>query len=116
MLWQKGKKFKVFVVLTFFLMLVFSTVLASPTDVEPLLSRMQGDWYNNSNQLVLSIDDVYINACQVVNVYNMAGGSSNGVGTFRLVESSGSRDVRIEWHLNPQGASTLIFNGQGLHR
>lgn len=112
-------KFKVIAVLTLLLMLVFGTVHAmqmNQSAVNNALVKMEGDWYNYDDNLVLAIHDGYINDCKVVSGYDFSGGSSNGIGTFRIQEADGYRNLRIEWHINSEGPSRLLFNSRELHR
>jgi len=109
------RKFKVIVVLMALLMFTVGTAYAMQVDYRTL-NKMQGDWYNNNNNLVLAIHDNYINDCEVVETHDFAGDGSNGVEYFRIKEDTGYRDLKIEWRFNTYGPSKLIFNGQTLQR
>ena len=63
--------------------------------VQKALNYMQGNWYNDSGEKVITIHDKYINGCEVVSAFDFAGGSSFAVGVFRIQESTGVRELRI---------------------
>jgi hypothetical protein len=116
---NKLHKFKVIMIITVLLVLAFSTAQASQMNqstVINVLNKIQGDWYDPGDNLILSINDDYINDCKVVGGYDFAGGSSNGVGIFRIAESAGYRNLKIELHCGQGVAASLIFNGETLHQ
>jgi len=80
------------------------------------LNVMQGDWYNSADQLVLNIANGNINGCAVTNCFDIAGGTNQAGGWFRIVEDAGSRDVELHWHIFGNGHDSLSFNGQPLHK
>lgn len=86
------------------------------TQLPQTMHTLKGDWYNADNKLVLSINDNYINACQVAKLINLVGGSTNGGGIFRIAENNGSRDLHIGWHVRGNEHDSLYYGGQTLHK
>ena len=84
--------------------------------VSRAIDMMAGDWYDSDGNLVLSIGDGYINACQVVAGYDFAGGSSNADGVFRILEDAGYRNLKLQWHIRHSSQDYLVFNGIRLNR
>lgn len=85
--------------------------------VQKALSLMQGDWYDDSGVKVITINDKYINDCEVLSAYDFAGGSRFAVGVFRIQESTGVRDIRIEWNISRTSADHITINdNQTLHK
>ena len=85
--------------------------------VQKALTLMQGDWYDDNGGRVITINDKYINGCEVLSAYDFAGGSSCAVGTFRIQESTGERDIRIEWNISRTSADYITINdNQTLHK
>lgn len=84
--------------------------------VSNAVNKMAGDWYDSDGNLVLSIADGYINGCQVVAGYDFAGGNSNAIGVFRILEDAGYRNIKIQWSIHNSQQDHLVFNGIRLHR
>ena len=85
--------------------------------VQKALNYMQGDWYNDSGEKVITIHDKYINGCEVVSAFDFAGGSSFAVGVFRIQESTGVRELRIEWNISNTPTDYITINDeQTLHK
>lgn len=118
-------KVKVFLT-AFILSLAFvgGTIQTSPVQAQTMayqyvsnaVNKMAGDWYDSQGNLVLSIADGYINGCQVVAGYDFAGGSSNAVGVFRILEDAGYRNIKIQWSIHNSQQDHLVFNGTTLYR
>ena len=81
-----------------------------------VMNSLRGDWYNTGNKLVLSINDNYINDCQVVKLMNLVGGGSDAGGTFIIAENNGSRDLQLGWHVLGNEHDSLYYGGQTLHK
>lgn len=82
-----------------------------------ILSRMQGAWFNDNGENVLTITQTTINGHEVEVIYNVAGGSSCAIGTFKLQVPTGGRDIRIAWHIKNFPSDYLIVNDeQMLHK
>lgn len=81
------------------------------------LQLMAGDWYDDSGIKVITVNDKYINSCEVLSAYDFAGSSSYGAGIFHIQERTGIREMRIEWHVNGSPADYItIDDAQMLHR
>lgn len=82
-----------------------------------ILDLMQGDWYDDNGVKVLAINGRFINACEVLEAYDFAGSNSLGVGVFRIQESTGVREIKLEWNLSNTPASMISLNDtQALHK
>lgn len=82
-----------------------------------VLSLMEGDWYDAAGNRVLQFHDGYINGCQVLAAYDFAGSSAFGAGCFRILESTGTRDLYLSWDIRRSEQSSLKLNdSQMLHR
>ncbi len=80
------------------------------------LQAMQGDWYDESGMMVLSINDTYINGCEIIAGYDFVGGNP-GAGVFRIREGAGTRDLRIGWNTKNSPADYITLNSdQMLHK
>lgn len=80
------------------------------------LQRMSGNWYDSNGNLILSIQDKYINSCEVVSGADFAGGRSDASGYFTIAESNGYRTLKLDWHTHNPNNTYIIFNGQTLYR
>ena len=81
------------------------------------LQLMRGDWYTDNGTKVLSINDKYINGCEVLSVYDFAGGSNFASGIFRIQESTGIRDLKIHWKIFGERGDYITLNDtQMLHK
>ena len=65
----------------------------SPQSVAKILKAIDGNWYDHNGNLVLQIQDGYINGCKILTVYDLAGASGNGGANFRILESTGERFI-----------------------
>ena len=85
--------------------------------VSNALQLIQGDWYDDNGTKVVTIYDKYINGCEVLSAYDFAGGGGFAVGIFRIQESTGERDIRIEWNIRRTPADYITVNdNQMLHK
>jgi hypothetical protein len=85
--------------------------------VTKALNIMDGDWYDHSGKLVLQIHDGCINGCKVLTGYDFAGGNSCANGQFRILESTGTRNLYLSWDIRHSGKDSIKLNdSQMLHR
>lgn len=85
--------------------------------VSKVLNKMQGDWYDDNGVKILSINGKFINACEVLAAYDFAGSNSLGTGIFRIQESTGVREIKLDWNLNGTPISSISINDmQTLHK
>ena len=78
--------------------------------VDQALDLMEGQWYDNNNNLVVNISNRKINDCLVIAGFDFAGGRSNAKGIFRIAEQQGYRDLIIEWHISHTAQDKLVLN------
>ena len=89
----------------------------SPQSVAKILKAIDGNWYDHSGNLVLQIQDGYINGCKILTVYDLAGASGNGGANFRILESTGERLMHFSWYVRHDNMDRLKVNdSQMLHR
>ena len=87
--------------------------------VTKVLQLMEGNWYDRAGNLILSIHNGYINNCQVLAGYDFAGGTSHGQGQFRILESTGDRNLMLAWDINRRDmtkGSIKLNDSEVLHR
>lgn len=81
------------------------------------LQMLQGDWYDDKGNKLITVNNRYINGCEVKSAYDFAGGGGQGAGTFRFAENGQEWDVRLSWHITHSAGDSLTVNGnQILHR
>ena len=81
-----------------------------------VLELLAGDWYDGDGQLVLSLNDTYLNQCPVTGLHGLAGGMSLAGGTLNLVEAAGPRDLSLSWRVNHDLHDYVIFDHLMLHK
>ena len=85
--------------------------------VTKVLNLMEGDWYDADGNRVLQIGGGYINGCRVLAAYDFAGGSSFGAGRFEILESTGTRNLYLQWDIRHSDTDSIKLNDhQMLHR
>ena len=82
-----------------------------------ILQKLQGEWRDDNGTAILTFRDKYINECEVEAIYDCAGGSSLAGATFRILERTGGRDIRISWFIMGDPTDYITGNNeQMLHR
>lgn len=83
-----------------------------------VLNKMQGEWYDDSGNVVLRIYNGYINGCKVVAGYDFVGSGTLGSGKVSILESTGERGLYLEWGLRGNKDTDYINlnDTQLLHR
>lgn len=85
--------------------------------VTKVLNYMEGDWYDADGNRVLQIAGGYINGCRVLAAYDFAGASLHGMGRFEILESTGTRNLYLEWDIRHSNKDSIKLNDhQMLHR
>ena len=85
--------------------------------VTKVLNLMEGDWYDADGNRVLEIGGGYINDCHVLAAYDFAGASLHGMGRFEILESTGTRNLYLEWDIRHSNKDSIKLNDhQMLHR
>lgn len=79
-----------------------------------ILEVITGDWYNHNGNKVLSIGNGYINGCPILAGFDWAGSKQFGGVILRIKESSGVRDIHINW-LKGEGAGNYVQIDKGEH-
>lgn len=83
---------------------------------QKILSRINGDWYNDKDELVLSIQENYINGCEVFKAISPSGGLSIGKCIFRIIENNGYRDITLFWRVFNDQHDYILYNNSLLHK
>lgn len=104
------KKFKLgclalsFFVAMFLITANSNTVQASDVGSTYALNHIQGNWYDNNGNLVISVKGIYLNDCQIVNIHDFVGGDP-GSAYFTVHERQGNRDIYILWDSSNEGGN-----------
>lgn len=62
-----------------------------------IVPKLTGNWRDRAGNVVVSINNGYLNGCRILDCYNAAGGGGFGGVTLRIEESAGIRDLQIEF-------------------
>lgn len=82
-----------------------------------ILPLLQGEWYDDNGAKAVTIKNRTINGCEIVGVYDLAGGGGNAAGTFRLKENGKEWDVRMSWNISRTPGDSISVNGsQTFHK
>ena len=78
-----------------------------------ILPRIQGMWYDERGNVVLDIHNNTLNDCDIVGIYDVAGGRSDFSCIIRIVELEGYRDIPVIFKgLTKENYHThLLLNG-----
>lgn len=80
------------------------------------VDRMSGEWKNLDGQVVLNIQNGYINGAQVLDVTKLAGYSKFGSGELIIHEAAGNRAVPVEFAIFGNSTDRIVYNGQALFK
>lgn len=72
---------------------------------------IQGDWYDEYGNKLVTVQDNNINGCEIVSVYDIVGGGGLAHGTFRLRENEQEWDVKLSWNIRKSSGDSLSING-----
>lgn len=81
-----------------------------------LVNRMSGEWKNLDGQVVLNIQNGYINGTQVLDVTKLAGYSKFGSGELIIHEAAGNRAVHVEFAIFGNSTDRIVYNDQALFK
>ncbi|WP_127009893.1 hypothetical protein [Veillonella sp. CHU110] len=81
-----------------------------------LVNRMSGEWKNLDGQVVLNIQNGYINGAQVLDITKLAGYSKFGSGNFIIHEAAGNRVVPVEFTIFGNSTDRIVYNDQALFK
>lgn len=81
-----------------------------------LVNRMSGEWKNLDGQVVLNIQNGYINGAQVLDITKLAGYSKFGSGNFIIHEAAGNRAVHVEFTIFGNSTDRIVYNDQALFK
>ena len=83
---------------------------------QKLVNRMSGEWKNLDGQVVLNIQNGYINGAQVLDVTKLAGYSKFGSGELIIHEAAGNRAVHVEFAIFGNSTDRIVYNDQALFK
>ena len=90
--WKKG----IVCLLACLAMLGFSSAALAAYDPAPkILSKLQGQWYDQEGNVVLDFQGNTVNGCAIVGVYRPAGGGTDFSCIIRIVEAERYRDMPV---------------------
>ena len=102
-----------FALCAFVLLALGQSAAAEPRDdLDVILERMAGTWYDGDGGAALTIGERTINGCEVVGWGQWVGGVESGGAEFRVKEAGGERTLHIGWKLFG-GAGDYITLGGG---
>lgn len=103
---------------TFVLLALGQRAAAEPRDdLDVILERMAGTWYDEAGGAVLTIEVDTINGCEVVAMEDWVGGLASGGAKFRIREADGERTLGIGWKLfGGAGDYITLAGGDALQR
>ncbi|WP_301873380.1 hypothetical protein [Acidaminococcus intestini] len=108
--WRKG----IVCLLACLAMMGFSSAAMAEYDPTPrILSKLQGQWYDQEGNVVLDFQGNTVNGCAIVGVYHLAGADTDFSGIIRIVEAEGYRDMPVicENMYSASYHSHIILNG-----
>lgn len=68
---------------------------AGEHEMKYIVPKLAGNWRNRAGNVVVSIDNGYLNGCRILDCYAPAGGGGFGSVMLRIEESAGIRDLQI---------------------
>lgn len=101
-----------------FVLLALGQSAAEPRDdLDVILERMAGTWYDGDGGAALTIGERTINGCEVVGWGQWVGGVESGGAEFRVKEAGGERTLHIGWKLfGGAGDYITLEGGDALQR
>ena len=102
----------------FVLLALGQSAAAEPRDdLDVILERMAGTWYDGDGGVALTIGERTINGCEVVGWGQWVGGVESGGAEFRVKEAGGERTLHIGWKLfGGAGDYITLAGGDALQR
>ena len=102
----------------FVLLALGQSAAAEPRDdLDVILERMAGTWYDEDGGAALTIGERTINGCEVVGWGQWVGGVESGGAEFRVKEAGGERTLHIGWKLfGGAGDYITLEGGDALQR
>ena len=102
----------------FVLLALGQSAAAEPRDdLDVILERMAGTWYDGDGGAALTIGERTINGCEVVGWGQWVGGVESGGAEFRVKEAGGERTLHIGWKLfGGAGDYITLAGGDALQR
>ena len=99
-----------FLLVGLFVLLLVHAARMEQQSVTKVLNLMEGDWYDADGNRVLEIGGGYINGCRVLAAYDFAGASLHGMGRFEILESTGTRNLYLEWDIRHSNKDSIKLN------
>lgn len=102
----------------FVLLALGQSAAAEPRDdLDVILERMVGTWYDGDGGAALTIGERTINGCEVVGWGQWVGSVESGGAEFRVKEAGGERTLHIGWKLfGGAGDYITLEGGDALQR
>ena len=102
----------------FVLLALGQSAAAEPRDdLDVILERMAGTWYDGDGGAALTIGERTINGCEVVGWGQWVGGVESGGAEFHVKEAGGERTLHIGWKLfGGAGDYITLEGGDALQR
>lgn len=102
----------------FVLLALGQSAAAEPRDdLDVILERMAGTWYDGDGGAALTIGERTINGCEVVGWGQWVGGVESGGAEFRVKEAGGEHTLHIGWKLfGGAGDYITLTGGDALQR
>ena len=112
------KGLAMFALCAFVLLALGQSAAAEPRDdLDVILERMAGTWYDGDGGVALTIGERTINGCEVVGWGQWVGGVESGGAEFRVKEAGGERTLHIGWKLfGGAGDYITLEGGDALQR
>ena len=112
------KGLAMFALCAFVLLALGQSAAAEPRDdLDVILERMAGTWYDGDGGAALTIGERTINGCEVVGWGQWVGGVESGGAEFRVKEAGGERTLHIGWKLfGGAGDYITLAGGDALQR
>lgn len=112
------KGLAMFALCAFVLLALGQSAAAEPRDdLDVILERMAGTWYDGDGGAALTIGERTINGCEVVGWGQWVGGVESGGAEFRVKEAGGEHTLHIGWKLfGGAGDYITLTGGDALQR
>lgn len=118
---EKWKRI-ILIVIGLFILSFSSIAMADTTSdrfMNAVLPKLQGTWYDIKGNPALVFDGNTMNGCNIVGIYNVAGGVSNFSMTMRIVEKTGYRDLKMDCNnlnADPNTYHQVLYYDQQAYR
>ena len=110
--------FTSFFVLAFNMELINAEMNTPKHWIDVTLKACDGDWYDGTENKVLTVKNGYINGCRILSGFNSRQAGIEAGQSFRINEKTGVREIDFEWFVGKSGYSNyMVLDGKKLlHR